>query len=83
MNKIWLAIRYFLRDRFSFAQDQDNETEIVEAIRKGVPFRGVNLWMLIFAKCQRPHCQDLCWFFFMASKALLAATIRRPLPIGA
>lgn len=49
MNRIWLAIKFFLRDRFSFAQDQDNETEIVEAIRKGVPFRGVNLWMLIFA----------------------------------
>lgn len=49
MNRIWLALKFFLRDRFSFEEDQDNETEIVEAIEKGVPFRGVNLWMLIFA----------------------------------
>lgn len=49
MRRIYLAIRLFLKERFSFAEDQDNEHQIVEAIRKGVPFKGVNLWMLIFA----------------------------------
>ncbi len=49
MRRIYLAIKLFLKERFSFAEDQDNEHQIVEAIRKGVPFKGVNLWMLIFA----------------------------------
>lgn len=49
MNRIWLAIKHFLQERFSLAQDQDNEAGIIDAIRKGVPFKGVNLWMLIFA----------------------------------
>lgn len=49
MKRIWLSIKFFLNDRFSLEQDQDNETEIIDAIRKGVPFKGVNLWMLIFA----------------------------------
>ncbi|MCB0510122.1 MAG: TIGR00341 family protein [Chitinophagales bacterium] len=49
MKKIYLAILAFLRERFSLSQDQDNESEIVEAIRKGVVFKGINLWMLIFA----------------------------------
>jgi uncharacterized hydrophobic protein (TIGR00271 family) len=49
MKRILAAIRFFLRERFSLAQDQDNELEIIDAIRKGVIFRGINLWMLIFA----------------------------------
>jgi len=49
MKRIFIEIRSFLRERFSLAQDQDNENDIVEAIRKGVPFKGINLWLLIFA----------------------------------
>lgn len=49
MKKIYLAILVFLRERFTLSQDQDNESEIVGAIRKGVVFKGINLWMLIFA----------------------------------
>lgn len=49
MKRIWFAIPQFLKDRFSFSEDQDNEAELVDAIRKRVPFKGVNLWMLIFA----------------------------------
>ena len=49
MKRIFAAIKFFLRSRFSLAQDQDNEHEIIDAIEKGVAFRGVNLWMLIFA----------------------------------
>ncbi|MFT5828616.1 MAG: hypothetical protein ACI9AB_001580, partial [Urechidicola sp.] len=41
MKRIWLSIKLFLNDRFSLEQDQDNETEIIDAIRKGVPFKGV------------------------------------------
>lgn len=49
MKRIYAAIRYFLRERFSLSEDQDNEHDIVDAIRKGVVFKGVNIWMLIFA----------------------------------
>lgn len=49
MNRIFQAIKLFLRERFSLVADKDNEFEIVEAIRKSVPFKGINLWMLIFA----------------------------------
>jgi uncharacterized hydrophobic protein (TIGR00271 family) len=43
------AIREFLRDRFNLDEDKANENEIIEAIKKGVEFRGTNLWVLIFA----------------------------------
>ena len=49
MKRVFVEIRAFLKERFSLAQDQDNEHDIVEAIRKGVPFKGINLWLLIFA----------------------------------
>lgn len=49
MDKIIIAIRLFLRQRFSFDDDKDNEFEIVNSIRKSVAFKGVNLWLLIFA----------------------------------
>lgn len=49
MKKIYLVVLVFLRERFTLSQDQDNENEIVEAIRKGVVFKGISLWMLIFA----------------------------------
>ncbi len=39
----------FLKDRFNLEDDKANENEIVETIRKGVEFRGTNLWVLIFA----------------------------------
>jgi uncharacterized hydrophobic protein (TIGR00271 family) len=39
----------FLKDRSNLEDDKANENEIVGAIRKGVEFRGTNLWVLIFA----------------------------------
>ncbi len=39
----------FLRDRFSLDEDKAQRDEVVAAIAKGVEFRGVNLWVLIFA----------------------------------
>ena len=37
------------RNRFSLREDSAPQTEVVEAMSKGVPFRGTTLWILIFA----------------------------------
>lgn len=39
----------FLRDRVNLDDDQANEHEIVDSVRKGIEFRGSNLWVLIFS----------------------------------
>ena len=39
----------FARRYFSLSKDRINETEIAESIKKGVEFKGANLWILIFA----------------------------------
>lgn len=46
----WLGeMREFLRGRFSLDEDKAQRDEVVASISKGVVFRGVNLWVLIFA----------------------------------
>lgn len=40
---------HYLRDRFSLDEDKDDEAAIIQSISRGVEFRGVNLWTLIFA----------------------------------
>ncbi|MGB1248344.1 MAG: TIGR00341 family protein, partial [Chitinophagales bacterium] len=49
MNKVLAVIRQFIKNQFSLAQDTEREFEIIDAIKKGVPFRGINLYTLIFA----------------------------------
>lgn len=44
-----LAIKKFLNEYFDLRRDKDNEMETVESIKKGVEFKGANLWILIFA----------------------------------
>ena len=39
----------FLRDRFSLDEDKDDEKAIIQSISRGIEFRGINLWTLIFA----------------------------------
>lgn len=39
----------FLRERFDLNEDKASEEEVKENIRRGVEFRGTNLWVLIFA----------------------------------
>lgn len=48
---VWLAsLRDYLSDRFSLEDDDKAQRdEVVANIAKGVEFRGVNLWVLIFA----------------------------------
>lgn len=44
-----LAIKKFLNDYLDLRKDKYNELETIESIRKGVEFKGANLWILIFA----------------------------------
>ena len=39
----------FFKDRFSLEDDKAPRDEVVATISKGVEFRGINLWVLIFA----------------------------------
>ena len=43
------SLRAFLKGRFNLDEDTASRDEVVAAISKGVEFRGVNLWVLIFA----------------------------------
>lgn len=47
--RLGAALRTFLRGRFSLDEDTACRDEVVANIAKGVEFRGVNLWVLIFA----------------------------------
>ena len=49
-SSAWLGeMREFLRGLFSLDEDKAQRDEVVASISKGVVFRGVNLWVLIFA----------------------------------
>ncbi len=41
--------RVYLRQILDPSDEQEREEDTVEAIRKGIVFRGINLWVLIFA----------------------------------
>ena len=43
------AIRSFLSEYLDLHKDKDDESLAVDSIRKGVVFKGANLWILIFA----------------------------------
>ncbi len=43
------AIRSFVKEYLDLRKDKDNEQLTIESIRKGVSFKGANLWILIFA----------------------------------
>lgn len=46
----WIhELREFMKGRFSLEEDKAQRDEVVANIAKGVEFRGVNLWVLIFA----------------------------------
>lgn len=49
MREIWMAVKRFLKERFSLRGDTDYEQNTIDAVRRGVMFKGVNLWTLIFA----------------------------------
>lgn len=42
-------IKQFLKIRFSLHKDKEDEVAIVESIKRGIEFRGINVWILVFA----------------------------------
>lgn len=42
-------IRDFFVRNFDVRQEKENELETIESIKKGIDFKGTNLWVLIFA----------------------------------
>ena len=62
-NRNTFAIKTFLKDYLDLRKDKDNELETVDSIRKGVEFKGANLWILIFA-------------IFMASLGLMKRSLK-------
>jgi uncharacterized hydrophobic protein (TIGR00271 family) len=49
MKKIIVAIQEFLHDRFNLSHEQSDHLETIQSIERGVEFRGINVWTLIFA----------------------------------
>jgi uncharacterized hydrophobic protein (TIGR00271 family) len=47
--RVILSIKDFLKDYLNLDEDKADELQTIELIKKGVEFRGTNLWVLIFA----------------------------------
>jgi uncharacterized hydrophobic protein (TIGR00271 family) len=47
--KILTLFALFLKDRFNLSHEQEDSIETIKSIEKGVEFRGINVWTLIFA----------------------------------
>lgn len=47
--RLLVLLREILHDRFNLEEDKASEEEIIENVKKGIEFRGMNLWVLIFA----------------------------------
>lgn len=39
------AVKTFLKEYLDLRKDKDNELETVDSIKKGVEFKGANLWI--------------------------------------
>lgn len=48
-NRYYNQFKAFATRILDIRQEKENEQEIIESIRKGVEFKGTNLWVLIFA----------------------------------
>ncbi len=46
---IWENVLLSLKDRFDLNDDKASEEEVKDTIRRGVEFKGTNLWVLMFA----------------------------------
>lgn len=49
MKDLFRSVKAFLREYLSLRSDTDYEYNTIEAVKRGVAFKGVNLWTLIFA----------------------------------
>lgn len=60
------AIKSFLGEYLDLRKDKDNELATVDSIRKGVEFKGANLWILIFGHIHgitRIECELHCRYY--------------------
>ena len=48
-NPLLRQFKIFLIRHFDLRQEKEDEEETIESLKKGVDFRGTNLWVLIFA----------------------------------
>ena len=56
-NRNTFAIKNFLREYLDLRKDKDNELETVDSIKKGVEFKGANLWIRYFYGVVGTECQ--------------------------
>ena len=48
-ESLYVQIKAFFARIFDVRQEQEDEQETIDSIKKGVEFKGTNLWVLIFA----------------------------------
>ncbi len=48
-NIIYQRFKFFLIRHFDVRQEKENERKTIESLKNNVPFKGTNLWVLIFA----------------------------------
>lgn len=46
---LYIKVVEFFKRNFDVRQEKENELETIESIKKGIEFKGTNLWVLIFA----------------------------------
>ena len=49
LRTIWHNTRNFMKGRFDLKEGSAPQSEVVEGVRKGIDFKGTNLWVLMFA----------------------------------
>ncbi len=47
--RLLILLKEILYDRFNLEEDKAKEDEIIENVKKSIEFKGMNLWVLIFA----------------------------------
>lgn len=47
--RLWVNLRNFMHGRFDLRSDSASQKSVVDEVRKGIDFRGTNLWVLMFA----------------------------------
>ncbi len=47
--RLYVKLRNYFSRILDIRQEKENETDIIESIKKGTEFKGTNLWVLIFA----------------------------------
>ncbi len=49
MRQILKDVLGYVRERFELSEDNAPQHEVIDNIRRGVEFKGINLWVLVFA----------------------------------